>query len=159
MLLKSCLQVGVGVWYCMCEPDFVVWVLEFVLKLECVIIIGAFAMAIICLHPFVIVEVVWLFGACFVSGYFILKVLDFIASSLPELSMLRWVDWALVVRVGFLECVEWEDHRFHSYFVETVTFGKIEDTELDGGLLVSFVNNFVVEPLGVSFSVDIIIEP
>lgn len=76
----------------MSEPDLVLWVLKFVIKRQSVIILNAFALAIMVLKKLVVVEIgSELGGVVVLARDVILEVLDVIAAALPAILVLEGV--------------------------------------------------------------------
>lgn len=64
----------------------------------------------------------------------------------------------LLIRL-LLKLFSAENDRLHARLVQTVSFSEVKDIKLDLCSPLTLVDNFEVEPLGVSFSVEVVFEP
>ena len=102
------------------EPYLILWELEFVIKWQRVVIIDAFTVPIIILKESVIIEILSKFFVL-VSRDRILEIFYIITVSLPPIFSRKWVSDK--IRIFLHEFLKAENDRFHSCFVQAVSFG------------------------------------
>jgi len=144
----------------MSEPNFILTVLKSILKRKSKIIVYTLSVTIVVEQELIIVYIIGIQShIIFIPRYFILKVPYVFTISEPSelLSPERAITGCCILNIFKFTLAE--NYRFHSHFIQTVCFGKIQDVELYFGWFVSFVNNFKVIPLRMPFCVQIVLKP
>lgn len=110
------LHVSVGVGDSVGEPDFVPWVLKFVVETQGVVIVGAFTAAVVVLKKFIVVQIVRKFGLVDVeAGDVVGPVFYVVAGALPAVFMLQGVEiFMAFFGVALLELLKGKNNGFHA---------------------------------------------
>ena len=134
----------------MSKPNFVLIVLQSVIKRQCVIVIISFTVPILVLHvpitlslvchcPFdtldwvltLLVDIIWRIVHVLEAtlqietGYLIRLVCYVFAATLPPLVELTWVTIKFLVGETSLKLLSTKDNRLHSLFVQTIGFTQV----------------------------------
>ena len=117
-------------------------------------------MAIVILKEFVTVQVCCEFcGFQVASFYVVLEILYVVTVTLPHIFVVTRVKPLRLFKILLHEFLFRKDNRFHACLVQGVCLRQVQDIKLDFARLVTLIHNFEVEPLGVTFRIQIILEP
>ena len=134
------------------KPYLILKVLKLVREGESVVIVDAFAVAIVVEENFVVVSLAVKLGVG-VPRDIVLLVLDVLAGSVPALLHLG------VTEAALFELSSRPDDWLHAKLVERIRLAKVQNIELDFRLFVLLKDYLEIVPLGVTLGIEIVLQP